>query len=51
MAHLRKVIARDPDLVQAWQKLARALDKARATAELEQLRRDYRARFGTALAD
>jgi predicted Zn-dependent protease len=51
MAHLREVIARDPDLVQAWQKLARALDKARATAELEQLRRDYRARFGTALAD
>jgi tetratricopeptide (TPR) repeat protein len=50
-AHLREVIARDPDLVQAWQKLARALEKARATAELEQLRRDYRARFGTALAD
>jgi hypothetical protein len=51
MAHLRDVIARDPELAQAWQKLARALEKARATAELEQLRRDYRARFGTALAD
>lgn len=51
MAHLREVIARDPDLGQAWQKLARALDKARATAELEQLRRDYRARFGKDLID
>lgn len=44
-------IARDPDLVQAWQKLARALDKARATAELEQLRRDHRARLGRDLTD
>lgn len=51
MAHLRAVIARDPDLAQAWQKLARALEKTRATAELEQLRRDYHARFGAALAD
>jgi tetratricopeptide (TPR) repeat protein len=49
--HLREAIAQDPDLVQAWRKLARALEKARATAELEQLRRDYRARFGAALPD
>jgi hypothetical protein len=51
MAHLREAIARDPDLVQAWRKLARALERARATDELEQLRRDYRARFGAALPD
>jgi hypothetical protein len=51
MARLREAIARDPDLDQAWRKLARALDKARATAELDQLRRDYRTRFGAALSD
>ena len=51
MAHLKEAIARDPDLVQAWRKLARVLQKARATAELEQLRRDYRTRFGAALPD
>jgi tetratricopeptide (TPR) repeat protein len=51
MAHLREAIARDPDLDQAWRKLARVLEKARATTELEQLRRDYRARFGAALPD
>jgi hypothetical protein len=51
MAHLREAIARDPDLDQAWRKLARALEKVRGTAELEQLRRDYRARFGAALPD
>jgi hypothetical protein len=36
---------------QAWRKLARALEKARATTEVEQLRRDYRARFSAALPD
>jgi tetratricopeptide (TPR) repeat protein len=51
MAHLREALARDPDLDQAWRKLARALEMARATAELDQLRRDYRARFGAALHD
>jgi tetratricopeptide (TPR) repeat protein len=51
MAHLRQAIARDPELEQAWRKLARVLEKARATTELEQLRRDYRARFGAALPD
>jgi hypothetical protein len=53
IAHLRQAIARDPDLVQAWRKLARALSKAKArsTAELEQLRSDYRARFHAALPD
>jgi hypothetical protein len=51
VAHLREAIARDPDLVQPWRKLARALAKTRTTAELEQLRRDYRAHFGAALPD
>lgn len=51
IAHLREAIARDPDLVQAWRKLARVLEKTRATAELEQVRRDYQARFGAALVD
>ncbi len=51
MARLREAIARDPDLDQAWRKLARALEKARATTELDQLRRDYRTRFGAALPD
>jgi len=51
VAHLREAIARDPDLVQAWRKLARVLSKARATTELEQLRRDYHAQFGAALPD
>jgi hypothetical protein len=51
IAHLREVIARDPELTQAWQKLARVLAKTRAAAELDQLRRDYRARFGSALVD
>jgi len=51
MAHLRQAITRDPDLDQAWRKLARVLEKARATTELELLRRDYRARFGAALPD
>lgn len=51
IAHLKQVIARDPDLVQAWQKLARALAKAHAAAELEQLRREYRARFRADLID
>jgi hypothetical protein len=51
MAHLREAIARDPDLDQAWRRLARVLEKARATTELDQLRRDYRTRFGAALPD
>jgi hypothetical protein len=51
MAHLRAAIARDPDLDQAWRKLARALERARATAELDRLRSDFRARFGATLAD
>jgi predicted Zn-dependent protease len=50
-AQLRDAVARDPDLVQAWQKLARVLARARATTELEQLRSDYRARFNASLSD
>lgn len=48
---LREAVARDPDLIQAWQKLARVLAKARATAELEQLRSDYHARFNASLSE
>lgn len=51
MARLREAIARDPDLDQAWRTLARALKKARATTELDQLGHDYRTRFGAALRD
>lgn len=51
VAHLRAAIARDPELVAPWQKLARVLEKARARAELEQLRDEYRARFGAAIPD
>lgn len=49
IARLHEAIALDPDLGQAWRALGKALDRARATAELEQLRRDYQARFGSQL--
>jgi tetratricopeptide (TPR) repeat protein len=46
---LRAAIELDPDLGQAWRTLGKALDRARATAELEQLRQDYRAKFGSSM--
>lgn len=49
IARLREAIALDPDLVQAWRALGEALDRTKATAELEQLRQDYRARFNARL--
>jgi hypothetical protein len=42
-------ISRDPDLVPAWRAVGRTLERTRATAALEQLRRDYRARFNAPL--
>ena len=51
VARFRAAIQLDPDLVPAWQALARALDRAKATAELEQLRSDYRARFHARLSN
>jgi tetratricopeptide (TPR) repeat protein len=49
VAHLREAVARDPDLVPAWRTLGRALERMRATTELKQLQRDYRARFNASL--
>jgi tetratricopeptide (TPR) repeat protein len=49
IARFRAAIQLDPDLVQVWQALGRALDRTKATAEIEQLRADYRARFNTRL--
>lgn len=49
IARLRAAIAADPELGQAWRALSKALGRANATAELEQLRRDYQARFGAPL--
>jgi hypothetical protein len=47
---LREAIALDPDLGQAWRALARALEqRAKDPAALDQLRRDYQARFGEPL--
>lgn len=51
IAHLREAISRDPELVQAWRALGRTLARMGSTAELEQLRRDYRARFNAPLAN
>ena len=45
VAQLREAIALDPDLVQAWRALGQGLARTRATADLEQVRRDYLARF------
>ncbi|HET7500485.1 MAG TPA: hypothetical protein VFK02_05760 [Kofleriaceae bacterium] len=49
IAHLRQAIELDPELAQAWRTLAKALERTRAIAQLEQLRRDYQARFGSSL--
>jgi tetratricopeptide (TPR) repeat protein len=49
IARFRAAIELDPDLVQAWQTLGRVLDRTKATAALDQLRRDYQARFGARL--
>jgi predicted Zn-dependent protease len=49
IAHLRAAIAADPELSQAWRALGKALERAKATADLEQLRRDHQSRFGAQL--
>jgi hypothetical protein len=49
IARLREAIALDPELGQAWRTLAKALERARATAELDQLRADYAAKFQSRL--
>jgi len=46
---LREAIELDPQLAQAWRALAKALDRAHDTAQLDQLRHDYQARFGKPL--
>ncbi|MDB4961061.1 MAG: hypothetical protein JWP01_1060 [Myxococcales bacterium] len=42
---LKKAIAVDPDLGQAWRTLAKAYDRAKDKAALDQLGKDYQARF------
>jgi hypothetical protein len=49
IARLRKAIAIDPELTQAWRALRKALERTNATAELDQLRSDYWARFHASL--
>ncbi len=47
--HLKKAIAVDPGLGQAWRTLGKAYDRAKDTAAREQLAKDYQAKFGTPL--
>jgi predicted Zn-dependent protease len=51
VAHLRRAIAVDPDLGQAWRALGKALARAHDQPGLDALRAAYQARFGTALPD
>jgi predicted Zn-dependent protease len=46
---LKKAIAVDPDLGQAWRALGKAYDRAKDTAAHDALAKDYQAKFGTAL--
>jgi predicted Zn-dependent protease len=46
---LKKAIAVDPELGQAWRTLAKAYDRAKDTAAREQLAKDYQAKFGQPL--
>jgi predicted Zn-dependent protease len=46
---LRKAIEIDPELRQAWRALAKAYERADMTAERQQLRLDYQARFHTSM--
>ena len=46
---LKKAIAVDPELGPAWRTLAKAYDRAKDTAALDQLAKDYQAKFGQAL--
>lgn len=46
---LKKAIAADPDLQQAWRTLAKAYVRVKDKAGYEQLAKDYQTRFGTPL--
>ncbi|HTJ47133.1 MAG TPA: hypothetical protein VL463_33760 [Kofleriaceae bacterium] len=46
---LKKAIAADPELAQAWRALAKGLERADDKADLEKLRADYQAAFGQPL--
>lgn len=47
--HLKKAIALDPGLGQAWRTLGKAYDRAKDPAARAQLAKDYQAKFGTPL--
>ena len=47
---LKKAIAADPDLGQAWRTLAKAYTRTKDRAAYEALAKDYQAKFGQALA-
>ncbi|HSS02942.1 MAG TPA: hypothetical protein VLM79_38030 [Kofleriaceae bacterium] len=49
IARLREAIEIDPDLAHAWRALGKAYVRTNATTEREQLRREYYARFHTAM--
>jgi tetratricopeptide (TPR) repeat protein len=49
--HLKRAIAADPDLGQAWRALGKAYKRAKDAEALQQLETDYQARFGQALGD
>jgi hypothetical protein len=46
---LKKAIAVDPDLGPAWRTLAKAYARTRDKAALEQLGKEYQAKFGQTL--
>jgi len=46
---LKKAIAIDPDLGQAWRTLAKAYSRAKDQAALDKLGKDYAAKFGQPL--
>ncbi len=47
--HLKRAIAVDPDLGQAWRTLAKAYARAKDTTARDQLAKDYQVKFGTPL--
>jgi tetratricopeptide (TPR) repeat protein len=49
ISHLRRAIALDGDLAQAWRALGKALQRSRDKAALAKLAVDYQARFGQPL--
>jgi predicted Zn-dependent protease len=51
ISHLRKAIAADPELSQAWRALGKALVRAKDKAALDQLKVEYQTKFGSALPE